>query len=172
MSHQANADDGTADDELEFPSAGMKGYLGWDVGAWHCQRGPSRDALALVVENGGSIALHGEPWRGNLLDTFNEGGGGGFLLRALLKKLNAHDQPWSDLTLAIDTPLGVCGKTRLNSHVFPSLELIALCSGWISAVQRLRPADFSDSGPWGLSGDRRLATPLGNQPLMPPSLPV
>jgi hypothetical protein len=35
-------------------------------------------------------------------------------------------------------------KNRLNSPVFPSFELIALCSGWISAVQRLRPADCSD----------------------------
>ena len=35
-------------------------------------------------------------------------------------------------------------KNRLNSRVFPSFELIALCSGWISAVQRLRPADCSD----------------------------
>jgi len=27
----------------------MKGHLGWDVGAWHCQNGSSRDALALVA---------------------------------------------------------------------------------------------------------------------------
>ena len=28
----------------------MKGYLGWAVGAWHCQSGSSRDAL-LIIEN-------------------------------------------------------------------------------------------------------------------------
>jgi hypothetical protein len=34
----------------------MKGYLGWDVGAWHCQSGSSRDALALVTDiNGRSL---------------------------------------------------------------------------------------------------------------------
>lgn len=28
----------------------MKSYLGWDVGAWHCQSGPSRISL-LILEN-------------------------------------------------------------------------------------------------------------------------
>lgn len=28
----------------------MKGYLGWDLGAWHCQSGLSRISL-LILEN-------------------------------------------------------------------------------------------------------------------------
>jgi hypothetical protein len=59
-------------------------------------------------------------------------------------------------------------KNRLNGRVFPSLELIALYSGWISAVERLRPADSSGACRLGLSGERRLATPLGIHLFMPP----
>ena len=65
-------------------------------------------------------------------------------------------------------PIRSLRKNRLNSPVFPPMSLIVLCSGWISAVQRLLPADFISSCPLGLSGDRRLATPLDNRLFMPP----
>jgi hypothetical protein len=36
---------------------------------------------------------------------------------------------------AVPLALRVCGKNSLTSRVVPFLELIWLCSGWISAVQ-------------------------------------
>ena len=67
----------------------MRGFLGWDVGAWHCQSGGSRDALVLLAERDGALSMVGRPWRGNLRATYNNAPG-----------------DWSELTLAIDTPLG------------------------------------------------------------------
>jgi hypothetical protein len=84
----------------------MKGYLGWDVGAWHCQGGSSRDALAFLVDTDGTPSLHGRLWRGNLLNTFNSRAKGAELLRILLELVVAADQPWTSITLGIDTPLG------------------------------------------------------------------
>jgi hypothetical protein len=63
-------------------------------------------------------------------------------------------------------------KNSVNSRVFLSLELTELCSGWISAVQRITTADFDVCDTFGLSGGRRLATPLGNMLFMTPQLPV
>jgi hypothetical protein len=39
-------------------------YIGWDVGAWHCDDNPtSRDAIAILDDQ---LSLVGEPWRGNI----------------------------------------------------------------------------------------------------------
>ncbi len=83
----------------------MQGYLGWDVGAWHCQQGGSRDALVLLTDNGGPLRLVGRPWRGNLRESFNHRLGPS-LLGELLRLVGAPEQPWTALTVAIDTPLG------------------------------------------------------------------
>jgi len=81
--------------------------IGWDVGAWHCDRGSSRDALcALRYEGKGQVCLVGEPWRGNLRDIINDHHGPD-LLRELLMRcgVSIADRPLT-ITLAIDTPLG------------------------------------------------------------------
>lgn len=83
----------------------MRGLLGWDVGAWHCQQGGSRDALVLLSDDGGPLRLVGRPWRGNLRESFNHRRGPA-LLAELLRRVGAPEQPWTALTLAIDTPLG------------------------------------------------------------------
>ncbi len=83
----------------------MRGYLGWDVGAWHCQRGDSRDALVLLGDEGGALRRVGRPWRGNLRERFNHRRGPA-LLAELLRLVGAAQLPWTALTLAIDTPLG------------------------------------------------------------------
>ena len=45
-------------------------FVGWDVGAWNCDRNASsRDALVVLDEEGRKI---GQPWRGNLRQTINE----------------------------------------------------------------------------------------------------
>lgn len=83
----------------------MRGFLGWDVGAWHCQSGGSRDALVLLAERDGAPALVGRPWRGNLRATYN-GATGAALLARLLALVGNAPEVWTELTLAIDTPLG------------------------------------------------------------------
>ena len=83
----------------------MDAWLGWDVGAWHCQAGASRDALVLVgAEPGGAVRLLGRPWRGNLRATLN-GARGLALLDALLALVDAEGLRPRQLTVGIDTPL-------------------------------------------------------------------
>ncbi len=83
----------------------MRGFLGWDVGAWHCQGGASRDALVLLTDEGGSLRAIGKPWRGNLRAAYN-GGDGWDLLGELLRLVVAAEHRWNQITLAIDAPLG------------------------------------------------------------------
>ena len=83
----------------------MGAWLGWDVGAWHCQGGAARDALVLVgAEPGGAVRLLGRPWRGNLRATLN-GARGLALLDALLALVDAEGLRPRQLTVGIDTPL-------------------------------------------------------------------
>ncbi len=83
----------------------MQGFLGWDVGAWHCQGGASRDALVMLTDDGGSLRSAGKPWRGNLRAAYNKGNGSA-LLAELLRLVDAEEHCWREITLAIDTPLG------------------------------------------------------------------
>jgi hypothetical protein len=78
-------------------------FLGWDVGAWNCDRNrDSRDALcALEVGASGPLVV-GQPWRGNLRDLLvaHEGSA---LIAALLRRLDVDET--RHVTIAIDTPL-------------------------------------------------------------------
>lgn len=81
-------------------------FLGWDVGAWHCDIGDSRDALcALVRGPQGEPVLAGRPWRGNLRKLLNDREGPA-LVNALLGVLEIQPISKGSVTLAIDTPLG------------------------------------------------------------------
>lgn len=81
-------------------------FLGWDVGAWNCDRNrESRDALcALEVGESGPVVV-GQPWRGNVRDLLvaHEGSA---LVDALLQRLDIPVDGARHLTIAIDTPLG------------------------------------------------------------------
>jgi len=89
-----------------WPRARVRGYLGWDVGAWHCQLGASRDALVLLKDGGDGLNLIGAPWRGNLWQTYNAEPGEALLARllGLVGSRTAH--ACDELFIAIDTPLG------------------------------------------------------------------
>lgn len=52
----------------------MNYYIGWDVGGWNCDHNQtSRDALcALTGNTWDTLALAGEPWRGNLREALVE----------------------------------------------------------------------------------------------------
>lgn len=81
-------------------------FLGWDVGAWHCELGDSRDALcALVQDPHGEPVLAGHPWRGNLRKILNDHEGPA-LVDAMLGLLKIPPISKGSMTVAIDTPLG------------------------------------------------------------------
>jgi hypothetical protein len=81
-------------------------FVGWDVGAWNCDRNrESRDALcALEVGESGPVVV-GKPWRGNIRDLLvaHEGRA---LVDALLLLLEISVDDRRHVTFAIDTPLG------------------------------------------------------------------
>ena len=84
----------------------MEIFLGWDVGAWHCDHGGSRDALcALTTDSSGTPRLIGESWRNNLRETLNEHHGWG-LLEKMLRLVGIEPHLADRVTVAIDTPLG------------------------------------------------------------------
>ncbi|HEY5377145.1 MAG TPA: hypothetical protein VIK01_25870, partial [Polyangiaceae bacterium] len=81
-------------------------FLGWDVGAWNCDRNRvSRDALCALEIGRGSPVVVGKPWRGNVRDLLvaHEGSA---LVEALLRRVAVPPAATRHLTVAIDTPLG------------------------------------------------------------------
>jgi hypothetical protein len=91
----------------------MRYFIGWDVGAWHCQEDgdSSKDAIAVLDENLRLIGL----WEGNLGDQLVEKHASGLaaaneFLDFVMSKCtpSGNDKPISyhHFILAIDTPLG------------------------------------------------------------------
>jgi len=81
-------------------------FLGWDVGAWHCETGESRDALcALTLGPHLRPRLEGRPWRGGLRQIMNEFEGRD-LIQALLARVGVDLPPGAAVTVAIDAALG------------------------------------------------------------------
>jgi len=80
-------------------------FIGWDVGAWNCDRNrESRDALcALDLSDSGPV-LVGTPWRGNLRDLLVAHAGHD-LVAALLRRLDVGADESRHVRFAIDTPL-------------------------------------------------------------------
>jgi hypothetical protein len=86
----------------------MRRYrVGWDVGGWHCDRNrESRDALAILEIERSVPRVVGRPWRGNLRDLLMSKTGPELMMSmlALCGLSNAGGE--SEVTVAIDTPLG------------------------------------------------------------------
>src|ERR1035438_5121912 len=81
-------------------------HIGWDVGAWNCDRNPkSRDALVILADHG-----NGKPqWAGgcaglNLRSELNDHVGGA-LITAFLGRCGVEGEK-SVRAIAIDAPLG------------------------------------------------------------------
>lgn len=80
-------------------------FLGWDAGAWNCDRNrESRDALCALELGGSGPVLVGTPWRGNLRDLLVAHAGPD-LIGALLRRLDVGADEARHVTIAIDTPL-------------------------------------------------------------------
>ncbi|CAM3592067.1 hypothetical protein N0382_003217 [Vibrio cholerae] len=84
-------------------------YIGWDVGAWNCEKNAnSRDALVVFNQQG---KLVGKPWRGNLRDTIAAAASYTDWLSTVAKLCQFDDETKAVFTtqnvvMAIDTPLG------------------------------------------------------------------
>ena len=77
-------------------------WVGWDVGAWHCDRGKSRDALVFLSEIPSGLRITGN-WRGNLRETLNGYSGTRLIQNICALGGIANSGP---TVIAIDTPLG------------------------------------------------------------------
>lgn len=79
--------------------------IGWDVGAWNCDRNPkSRDAIVILDREGN---LLGSPWRGNLRKTIEEAANASDWFQRLFRLCEARPpDEGATVTLAIDAPLG------------------------------------------------------------------
>ena len=81
--------------------------IGWDVGAWHCDSGASRDALVVLHSVGdGQPEVAGNVWRDNLRTTINAEQGPALMLALLRSCGISEPSGHAHIVLAIDTPLG------------------------------------------------------------------
>lgn len=98
-------------------------FIGWDVGAWNCDKNrKSRDAIVILDEQ---LAIVGEPWHGNLRKAIAGAATTVDWLKALFKNCKSEfpNRP-PRVTMAIDTPLGfseefvalVTGKGCVEPH--------------------------------------------------------
>lgn len=84
-------------------------YIGWDVGAWNCEKNAnSRDALVVLNQQGERV---GKPWRGNLRDSIAAAASYTDWLFMVAKLCQVDDNTKAAFTtqnvvMAIDTPLG------------------------------------------------------------------
>lgn len=105
-------------------TASLGFFIGWDVGAWNCDKNRnSRDALVVLD---GQRQLIGQPWRGSLRRVINQSVcTDDFILRILrLCGVEGHDQ-YARVVLAIDTPLGFSQEfidLLVNGHAADSID--------------------------------------------------
>lgn len=79
-------------------------YIGWDVGGWNCDKNKdSRDAVVIL---GAELNLVGRPWRGNLRTEINAAADASDWIKRLFDLCMAVPPSRSQITMAIDTPLG------------------------------------------------------------------
>jgi len=80
-------------------------FIGWDVGGWNCDKnGNSRDAIVILDD---TLAIVGQPWRGNLRECIANATTTSNWLKALFAKCKSRfPARAAAVTMAIDTPLG------------------------------------------------------------------
>ncbi|MCB1206392.1 MAG: hypothetical protein KDN18_19190 [Verrucomicrobiae bacterium] len=127
--------------------------IGWDVGAWYCEKNAkSRDAIFVLDPEGKDL---GRPFRGGLRRCFNEAENPGQLIDALFALCGVEPDRSAHVTLAIDTPLGfptellaladrgdpirTVGERQSNPYLFRATERHLFGLGWtpMSAVEQM-----------------------------------
>ena len=94
---------------MNMPGGSSSFFIGWDVGGWNCDKnGKSRDAIVILGE---SLAIVGDPWRGNLRQCIAATVTTRDWLAALFTRCEAKiPEGAATVTIAIDTPLGFPGE--------------------------------------------------------------
>jgi hypothetical protein len=123
-------------------------FIGWDVGGWNCDKnGKSRDAIVILDA---SLAIVGDPWRGNLSSYINSATTTKEWIQELFARCEATPPAGAArVTLAIDTPLGF------------SQEFAALVSG----LKGARAVDSSATNPYLFRQTERYLFEQGLRPL-------
>jgi len=125
-------------------------FVGWDVGGWHCDKNASsRDALVILDVD---LNLQGNPWRGNLRRCIDDATTSTAWLRAMFGLCGVQFPAATQVTLAIDTPLGF------------SAEFIRLLSGGRPVA---RVGDDSGLNPYLFRTTERYLYERGVKPLSP-----
>ena len=123
-------------------------FIGWDVGGWNCDKnGKSRDAIVILDD---TMAIVGQPWRGNLRECIAAATTTSDWLNALFAKCQAElPAGVVAVTMAIDTPLGF------------SDEFVAL----ITRQGCIEPNDTSGKNPYLFRHTERHLFKRGLKPL-------
>ncbi len=96
--------------------------IGWDVGAWHCDRNQkSRDAIVILNE---SMNLTGVPWRGNVRSVIAASRDTAAWIANLFGLCGLDAPSKLAITLAIDTPLAFPDALLqlINGRQLPDVE--------------------------------------------------
>ena len=90
---------------MKFGASRPSFFIGWDVGGWNCDHNStSRDAIVILDD---TMAIVGEPWRGNLRECIAPSETTQDWLEALFAKCKAqYPKARPNITMAIDAPLG------------------------------------------------------------------
>lgn len=124
-------------------------FVGWDVGAWNCDRNrESRDALCVLEERDDLPAVVGTPSWGNLRPLLVSHRGAA-LVDQLLRAAGVEAVPGQEVTIAIDAALG-----------WPRAMLELATAGKIVAVP-----DKADSNPYLFRAQDRALFQKGLRPL-------
>lgn len=127
----------------------MRYYVGWDVGAWHCDRNAeSRDALVVLTDEPAGLIPVGRPFWGNLRPDLSAHCGPE-LLSAILGRCDVPLAGAEHVVVTIDTPLA-----------WPTAALRLLASGTTAAVP-----EASQDDPYLFRQSERLLFQHGYRPL-------
>ena len=123
-------------------------FIGWDVGGWNCDmNSKSRDAIVILDS---TLAVVGQPWRGNLRTTINEAASASDWIRELFGLCAVNSSAGAlYITLAIDTPLG-------SSEAFVGL---------VTGLQCVDLVERSDTNPYLFRQTERYLFEHGLKPL-------
>jgi predicted nuclease with RNAse H fold len=128
----------------------MRYYVGWDVGAWHCDKNAkSRDALVVLTNGSAGLEPVGCPFWGNLREKLVKKEGAA-LVESLLHSCDDRAHPdGAHVVIAVDTPLG-----------WPAATTALLASGATVHVP-----ESSNEDPYLFRHTERLLFSAGLQPL-------